>query len=252
MRRHLVPAFLALVFFTVLTVLYTAGTTLVNQLLFRDKANGSLVTDAAGHVVGSELIGQEFTQPQYFHPRPSADAYVAGQDGGGVYSYGSNYGSTNPALIGNVPGVNMDGAINPYANPDDPTCVPVTATDADGNDVTDGAGDPIFATNSDGTYACDPGTVPQRVIAYRAENGLDARVPVPIDAVTASGSGLDPHISVANARLQAARVATTRGVSVDTVLELVTANTDGRALGVLGEPGVNVLRLNLDLDNLAG
>lgn len=89
--------------------------------------------------------------------------------------------------------------------------------------------------------------VRQRVIAYRAENGLAADAPVPVDAVTASASGLDPHISPANARIQAARVAGARGRSLETVLALIARHTDGRRLGVLGEPTVNVLELNLAL-----
>ncbi len=88
----------------------------------------------------------------------------------------------------------------------------------------------------------------ERVAAYRELNGLAADDEVPVDAVTASGSGLDPHISHANARLQAPRVAEARGLSVDDVLELVDEHEDGRPLGFLGEPGVNVLELNLALD----
>jgi K+-transporting ATPase ATPase C chain len=93
--------------------------------------------------------------------------------------------------------------------------------------------------------------VQERAAAYRAENGLAAGALVPIDAVTASASGLDPHISVANARLQAERVATRRGLELDTVLEAIDEHTDGRGLGVLGEPGVNVLGLNLALDEMS-
>jgi K+-transporting ATPase ATPase C chain len=91
-------------------------------------------------------------------------------------------------------------------------------------------------------------TVEARVAAYREENGLAAGAQVPVDAVTASASGLDPHISVANARIQARRVARERGMTVDEVLTIVEDNTDGRALGFLGEPGVNVLLANLALD----
>ncbi len=90
--------------------------------------------------------------------------------------------------------------------------------------------------------------VRERVAAYQAENGLDADTAVPVDAVTASGSGLDPHISIANARIQAERVAEARGLDLDAVLALVEQHTDGRDLGFLGEPGVNVLTLNLALD----
>lgn len=92
--------------------------------------------------------------------------------------------------------------------------------------------------------------VEERAIAYREANGLAAEARVPVDAVTASGSGLDPHISVANAQLQAPRVAAERGLELEVVLDLVDANTDGRMLGVLGEPGVNVVELNLALDEL--
>ncbi len=94
--------------------------------------------------------------------------------------------------------------------------------------------------------------VEQRVAEYRSVNGLDERVTVPVDAVTASGSGLDPHISIANARLQAARVAEARGLDVDVVLDAVEAATDDPAFGVLGEPGVDVLALNLWLDDRFG
>jgi K+-transporting ATPase ATPase C chain len=94
-------------------------------------------------------------------------------------------------------------------------------------------------------------SVADLAVAYREMNGLDADAPVPVDAVTSSSSGLDPHISVANARLQAPRVAEMRSIEVDVVLALVEEHTDGRALGFLGEPGVNVLELNLALDEAA-
>ena len=96
------------------------------------------------------------------------------------------------------------------------------------------------------------GAVKQRVADYRKANGLSADVPVPADAVTASGSGLDPQISVANARLQAARVANARGLTAAAVAKAVAANTTDRPLGVLGDPGVNVLLLNRALDQLGG
>lgn len=92
--------------------------------------------------------------------------------------------------------------------------------------------------------------IKDRIDTYRKENGLGGNEPVPADAVTASGSGLDPHISLHNAQLQTARVAKARGLSEDKVRELVEQNTDGRDLGVFGESGVNVLQLNLALDQL--
>jgi K+-transporting ATPase ATPase C chain len=95
-------------------------------------------------------------------------------------------------------------------------------------------------------------TVAERVAAYRAENDLARDVEVPVDAVTASGSGLDPQISVANARLQAPRVAEARGMGTDDVLSLLDKHTSHRSLGFLGEEGVNVLALNLDLDRTGG
>jgi K+-transporting ATPase ATPase C chain len=205
MRRQLIPAVAALVVFTVMTLLYSVGTTVVTQVLFRDKAEGSLVKDADGHVVGSALIGQSFTSERYFHPRPAADGYAAGPD----YSYGSNYGPNNPDFL--------YGA-------DDPATPKVDESKTNGVD--------------------------DLVRAYRKENGLGAQVAVPVDAVTASGSGLDPHITVANAKLQAARVAKARDLPVEAVQRLIRSNTDDREVGVLGEPGVNVLELNLALDRL--
>lgn len=189
--RQLRPAFLCLIVFTLVTgVAYPLVVFGVSQVAFEHRANGSLV-EVDGTVVGSELIGQGFAAPEYFHPRPSAAG--TGYDGGA--SSGSNLGPTNPEYLA---------------------------------------------------------TVEQRVHAYREQNDLADAVQVPADAVTASGSGLDPHISVANARLQAPRVARARGMSVDTVLAVVKDHTEGRPLGVLGDLGVNVLELNVTLDGERG
>ena len=206
MRRQLFPAVMMMVIFTVVTgLIYPLAVTAVAQLGFHDKANGSLVENADGDTVGSSRIGQNFTEPQYFHPRPSA----AGDGYDPTLSSGSNLGPTNPKLL--------------VGEKDDPATPDV---------------DESFAG------------VEQRAAAYREENGLADGAPVPVDAVTASGSGLDPDISVANARLQASRVADERGLSVDRMLEIVDDHTDGRALGILGEKSVNVLELNLALDRM--
>jgi K+-transporting ATPase ATPase C chain len=159
----------------------------IAQAAFHDKANGSLIVDKDGTIHGSKLLGQNFTGPKYFHPRPSA----AGNGYDAANSSGSNLGPTSQKL----------------------------------NDA-----------------------IKDRIVAYRAENGLKETDAVPADAVTASGSGLDPHISLRNAELQAPRVAKMRNVPVEKVLELVRANTDSVDLGILGVAGVNVLELNLALD----
>ena len=189
--RQLRPALLTLVVFTVLTgVAYPLVVLGVGQVVFHDEANGSLI-EVDGQVVGSELIGQGFAAPEYFHPRPSA----AGTGYDGAASSGSNLGPTNPDYLA---------------------------------------------------------MVEERAVAYRDDNGLAADARVPADAVTASASGLDPQISIANAQLQAPRVAETRGMSLDEVMELVDEHTVGRPLGILGDPGVNVLQLNLALDEVTG
>jgi potassium-transporting ATPase KdpC subunit len=200
-RQQLLAGLRAVLVLTVLTgVLYPLAVTLVGQLAFEDEADGSLVRQD-GHVVGSSLLGQSFTQPQYFHGRPSAaGAAASGTEGG---------------------------------DPDDPTQIASSASNL-------GPTNPDFLDGVAGAVA-----------AYRDDNGLSDDTPVPVDAVTSSGSGLDPHISVANARLQANRVADERGLDLDTVLGLIDDHTDGRALGFLGEPGVNVLGLNLALDDAA-
>ena len=190
MLQQLIPAFRMTVLLTVLTgLIYPGVVTGVCQVLFNHQANGSLITQR-GQIIGSSLLGQNFTRPEYFHPRPSA----AGTDGyDPTASGGSNLGPTSQKLFDRMK----------------------TA-----------AGQ------------------------FRKENP-EFNGPIPADAITASGSGLDPDISVANAMAQAARVATARSVSVSTVENLVASATEGRELGFLGEPRVNVLRLNLELDRQA-
>jgi len=225
MRRQIVPGVLMLLAFTVLTgLIYPAVVWAISQTAFHDKANGSIVS-VNSQQVGSSLIGQNFTKDQYFQARPSA-AGTTGYDASA--SSGSNLGPSNPKLIAD--------------------CNPVPKKDDAGNPITDDQGNAVNETNPDGSQACDPNSVPQRVAAYRQANHLAADTPVPVDAVTTSGSGLDPDISVANARLQAPRVATARGLDVQTVDAIIDAKTDGRGLGFLGDPAVNVLDLNLALD----
>jgi K+-transporting ATPase ATPase C chain len=161
----------------------------ISQVAFPHKANGSLITAKDGTVRGSELLGQNFTEAKYFHPRPSA----AGNGYDAANSSGSNLGPTSQKL----------------------------------NDA-----------------------IKDRIAAYRAENGLKETDAVPADAVSASSSGLDPHISLRNAELQVLRVAKARNLSADKVRELIKQNTDAADFGILGEPGVNVMKLNLALDNL--
>jgi K+-transporting ATPase ATPase C chain len=262
MRRQLIPSILSMVLFTVLLGgVYSLVVTGVAQLAFKDKADGSIV-ERNGRKIGSSLIGQAFVDkdgnaiPKYFQSRPSAAAGVDASTTAGydpTLSSGSNLGPSNPLLVGFIPGFNSvdlkgnPSKTNPFASPDDPYCVP---DDKDGKAVASPTADTKYKRNDDGSFVCDANTVPQRVLAYRDLNGLSSKVRVPVDAVTASASGLDPDISVANARLQARRVARDRGVPVARVRTLVDDHTSGRDLGVLGEKTVNVLELNLALDNL--
>ncbi len=188
MRTHVRPALVLLALFTALTgVIYPVLVTGLARAIFPHASGGSLLRDAAGAVVGSELLGQQFTAARYFRGRPSATApapYNAAASGA------SNQGPQNPALHA---------------------------------------------------------AVGERIAALRAANPASSG-PVPADLATASGSGLDPHISPEAARFQAARVAAARGLTTAEVVALVEAHHGPRALGVLGEPRVNVLRLNRDLD----
>ena len=253
MRRHLAASLLMLLAVTLaFGFVYPFVVTGLSQLFFHQQANGSLIY-RNGKLVGSSLLGQEFTDPKgnplprYFQPRPSN----AGTGYDGSSSGASNLGPSNPLLIGFVAGVNrvgLDGrrsAVNPFATKADPACVP---TDPQGNPVTSPAPGQKYARAAGGSYVCDPNTIPERALAYRQFNGLPASAPVPVDAVTASGSGLDPGISVQNALDQAPRVARARHLPVTRVTGLVHRYTSGREWGFLGEPAVNVVELNLALD----
>jgi len=187
--KHLVSSLLAIFLFTILLgVIYPLAVTGIAQILFPSKANGSLVT-RQGVVVGSELIGQQFTSPKYFWSRPSPTSpypYNA------AASTGSNAGPLNPSVTDEVKGRLADLKKADSAN----------------------------------------------------------TLPVPVDLVTSSGSGLDPHISVAAANYQVSRVAHARGIDESRVREIVARCTEGRTLGILGESRVNVLEANLALDEI--
>ena len=170
----------------ILCGLYPLAVWILAQGLFPWKANGSMVVQD-GKIVGSSLIAQGFTDPKYFHPRPSA----AGQGYDAASSGGSNLGPISKKLVE---------------------------------------------------------AIGQRVMDYRAENHLAPDAVVPADAVTTSASGLDPHISVENALLQAPRVAEARGLTEEAVVKMINIHTEHRQLGILGEPRVNVLLLNVALD----
>jgi K+-transporting ATPase ATPase C chain len=168
-------------------IAYPLVITGIGQGAFGRQADGSILRDAQGNVIGSSLIGQNFSSPRYFHPRPSA----AGADGyDASASAASNFGPSNEAFLA---------------------------------------------------------LVEDRATAYRRENGLSSDAQVPVDAVTASASGLDPHITPANAYLQVSRVAKARGLPENAVMELVKQRVEDRSLGFIGEPRVNVLKLNLAL-----
>ena len=159
----------------------------LGQVLFKQQANGSLITGKDGKLLGSSWLSQNFASDQYFHPRASA----AGTGYDATSSGGTNLGPTSQKLIDSVKAA---------------------------------------------------------VEQYRKENNLPADALVPADAVTSSASGLDPHISLKNAEIQVARVAKARNMDSTRILAMVKEQTDGRSLGVFGEPGVNVLKLNLALD----
>jgi K+-transporting ATPase ATPase C chain len=169
-------------------ILYPAAVLVGARAAFPAQSHGSLVRDANGRVVGSALLGQAFTRPEYLHGRPSAVAYDAGNSGG------SNLGPSNPALAESV-----------------------------------------------------------RVASarIRAEDGVSPTESLPADLVTASASGLDPDISPASAALQVDRIARTRGLASAVVARLIGRHTTLPTFGVLGEPRVNVLRLNLALDSVS-
>jgi K+-transporting ATPase ATPase C chain len=246
---------LTLAMAVLLGLVYPAVVWGIGQGTMSHRANGSFITQN-GKVVGSPLIGQNFNgadgnpDPKYFQPRPSN----AGKGYDPTASAASNLGPGDPRLVGFQPGFNTvdlkgnPSKTNPFATADDPYCVP---TDPDGNPVISPSDGQKYAMK-DGTYVCDSNTVPERAAAYRQLNGLSDTAVVPVDAVTGSDSGLDPDISVANAEIQAPRVAKARNLPLDQVMGLIHAHTNPLTWGFLGEKTVNVLDLNLALDGVKG
>ncbi len=221
-----------LVLLVICGIIYPAILFVIGQTVFHNQANGSLITNAKGQIIGSKLIGQQFTQPVYFHGRPSVVGDNASNSGG------SNIGPTNPQLL-----------------------------NGNGGQVTIGAGTPIPSNatpvaGKKNTYYV-PGSylgIKNYAQQFRQENGLSASTPLPADIITASGSGLDPDISVEAAQLQVNRIVAARRalsgtngtITPQEVRKLIAQNTQGRDLWVMGEPGVNVLTLNLALDATYG
>jgi K+-transporting ATPase ATPase C chain len=195
MNKYIRPAVVLTLLLTVLTgLIYPGVVTTLAQLIFPYQANGSLHY-VNGKLVGSDLIGQYWTAPKYFHGRPSATS-------------------------------NLNGTPSPY--------------EADNSS----------ASNLGPTNATLIKTVQQRVAELKKENPNAPPGPVPVDLATASGSGLDPDITIAAALYQVPRIASVRGLSQETVKQLVMNHVQGRFLGIFGEPYVNVLDVNLALDAL--
>jgi potassium-transporting ATPase KdpC subunit len=176
-----------LILTVILGIIYPFLVCGIGTLFFPHHAKGALVRNEHKQIIGSKFIGQNFTSPKYFHPRPS----YAGDGYDAMASGASNLAPTSKALL----------------------------------DI-----------------------VQERILAYKDENSISPSEQLPVDAVTASGSGLDPHISLKNAMYQAPRIANARNISIDRINDLINKMTIGRFLGLFGEPHVNVLMLNLKLD----
>jgi K+-transporting ATPase ATPase C chain len=253
----------------------------VSQAAFPIQANGSLVnkdgtpTADDTQAAGSRLIGQNFSAPGYFHPRPSA----AGSGYDAANSGGSNLGPLSDKLINGATQAPPAAPAVPGTPAAAPAAAPAETLAFDGIRlrvihycVENGIAFKLYTTRPDGTRIAE---VPLSKYQDKDGNLLDVKlvddfphpptdaagktplvaadfaVPIPGDAVTASGSGLDPHISLENALLQAQRVADARKLPKAKVVELLRRSTDGPDLGILGDPGVNVLMLNIALDKLA-
>jgi potassium-transporting ATPase KdpC subunit len=239
MFRELGPGFRLTLVLTILTgLLYPAVMTGVSELIFPKQANGSLVT-VNGKVVGSSLIGQAFAKPEYFHPRPSS----AGSGYDATASSGSNLGPTSAKLLHGT--TKMDDKKTEVVDFDgiDDRIVHYCLD----NDIPYQSSVPLDQFK-DSQGNLDDVKLIKAFNDSKTPLVIKAMAPIPQDAVTASSSGLDPHISPANAEIQAARIAKARGVAPDQVKPLIAQFADRADWGFLGEPRVNVLMLNMTLD----
>ena len=239
MIKEIGPGFRLTLAFTVLTgLLYPAIMTGISQIIFPKQANGSLLT-MNGKVVGSSLIGQNFSKPEYFHPRPSA----AGSGYDATASGGTNLGPTSAKLLRGT--TKMDDK-NQEVVDFDGINLRVVHYCLD-NDIPYESSVPLDKfKNAQGDL--DDVKLIKAFNDEKAPLVFTAKAPIPADAVTASSSGLDPHISPANAEAQAARVAKARHIQNDQLATLIAQSTERPDLGFLGEPRVNVSMLNVALD----
>jgi K+-transporting ATPase ATPase C chain len=239
MWEQLLPGLRIKLFMTiVLGVGYPLMMTGLSQIVFPKKANGSLIT-AGDKVVGSELIGQSFSKPEYFHPRPSS----AGGGYDATASSGSNLGPTSAKLVHGI--TKMDDKKNEVVDFDGINlrivhyCVE--------NEIAYESSVPLDRFK-DASGNLDDVKLIKAFNDDKSPLVFTPKMPIPADAVTASASGLDPHISPDSAQLQAGRVAKARGITKEQTNQLIAQFTESPDLGVLGEPRVNVLKLNLALD----
>ena len=239
MWEQILPGLRIKIFMTiVLGIIYPLAMTGISQLLFPKQSNGSLIR-IGDKVVGSEIIGQKFIRPEYFHPRPSS----AGSGYDAAASGGSNLGPTSAKLLRGTTktddkkkeAVDFDGISLRVLH----YCIE--------NEIPYQSSVPLDQFK-DAKGGLDDVKLIQAFNGEKAPLVITPKRPIPADAVTGSASGLDPHISIANADTQAARVAKARGVSADRVQQITSEFTERPTLGLLGEPRVNVLRLNLALD----
>jgi K+-transporting ATPase ATPase C chain len=239
MWEQILPGLRIKIFFMiVLGIVYPLAITGISQAIFPKQANGSLIR-VGNKIIGSEIIGQNFTKPEYFHPRPSS----AGSGYDGTASAGSNLGPTSTKLLRGT--TKLDDKKNEIVDFDG-LSLRIVHYCID-NGIPYESSVPLNQFND------ASGNLDDVKLIKAFNNGMAPLVftpkkLIPADAVTGSASGLDPHISPANAQMQAARVARARNVSADQVNRLAAQFTEGPDLGLLGEPRVNVLELNLALD----